>query len=109
MTDKEINETSEVIEEVAEEEVVETTTDKKASKKSAKEEKKPGFFARIGASIKKFWKTMKSELKRVTWFSRKQTFQSTRLVLVCLVIAGVVLGLLDFGISKALEGLASLF
>ena len=75
----------------------------------SKEEKKPGIFVRMGRSIKKFWKSMKSELKRVTWISRKQTFTSTLLVLVCMAISMVVIGLLDVGLSVGLEAIANLF
>ena len=82
--------------------------DKKPAKKS-KEDKKPGIFVRMGRSIKKFWKSMKSELKRVTWISRKQTFTSTLLVLVCMAISMVVIGLLDVGLSVGLEAIANLF
>ena len=110
----------EAVEEVAENEaleeaiVEETETavvpveDKKPAKKS-KEEKKPGIFVRIGRSLKKFWKSMKSELKRVTWISRKQTFTSTLLVLVCMAVSMVVIGLLDVGLSVGLEAIANLF
>ncbi len=112
MADKEFETSEEVVEAVEEtEEVTETAkaTEKKSEKKAKKEEKKPGFFARMGASIKKFWKTMKSELKKVTWYSRKQTFNSTLLVIVCMVVFGAVIGVLDWGFSKGLEGLAGLF
>ena len=81
----------------------------KPAKKKSKEEKKPGIFVRIGRSLKKFWKSMKSELKRVTWISRKQTFTSTLLVLVCMAISMVVIGLLDVGLSVGLEAIANLF
>ena len=81
---------------------------KKPAKKS-KEDKKPGIFVRIGRSLKKFWKSMKSELKRVTWISRKQTFTSTLLVLVCMAVSMVVIGLLDVGLSVGLEAIANLF
>lgn len=79
------------------------------NEKKSKDEKKPGFFSRIGSLLKRFWKTMKSELKKVTWFSRKQTFTSTLLVLIVMAVAGIVIGLLDFGFSQGLEALANLF
>ncbi len=110
MADNENKETAEELEEVtgdAETEVV-AAKDSKPDKK-AKGTAKPGFFSRIGTSIKKFWKTMRSEMKKVTWFSRKQTFNSTLLVLVCMASAGVVLGVLDFGFSWILEWFAGLF
>ena len=105
-------ETEAVAEAADENEAFETAVvpveDKKPAKKS-KEVKKPGIFVRIGRSLKKFWKSMKSELKRVTWISRKQTFTSTLLVLVCMAVSMVVIGLLDVGLSVGLEALANLF
>ena len=71
-------------------------------------EKKPGFFKRSLERIKKFWKSYKSELKKITWYSRKQTFTSTLLVLVCMGVSAVFIGLLDLGFSKGIEGLGML-
>ena len=121
MADKELNGTSEQVEEVtesvAEETAVEETATTDATASDAKEKKvkkanankKPGFFSRLGGAIKKFWRTMKSELKKVTWYSRRQTFTSTLLVLVCMAVAAAVIGLLDVGFSMGIEGLAHLF
>lgn len=78
----------------------------KANKKNA--DKKPGFFKRVFDRIKKFWKNYKSELKKITWFSRKQTFNSTLLVLFCMVVAAVFIGVLDLAFSNGLEGLGEL-
>lgn len=103
---------TEVADEVVESEESETAVvpaeENKPAKKS-KDEKKPGFFVRVGKALKKFWKSMKSELKRVTWISRKQTFTSTLLVLVCMAVSMVVIGLLDVGLSVGLEAIANLF
>ncbi len=121
MADKELNvapeQNEEATEAAANESVVEETkaddtaavTDTAKVKKEKKATKKPGFFSRLGKSIKKFWRTMKSELKKVTWYNRKQTFTSTLLVLVCMVVAAAVIGLLDVGFSMGIEGLAHLF
>lgn len=79
---------------------------KKSSEKPA--EKKPGFFKRAIERIKKFWKSYKSELKKITWYSRKQTFTSTLLVLICMGISAAFIGILDFGFSKGIEGLGML-
>lgn len=80
----------------------------KADAKGKKKTEKKGFFKRIGASLKKFWKIMKSELKKVVWYSRKQTFTSTLLVLVVMAVSAVVIGLVDLGLSKGLEFIANL-
>ena len=100
-----------VTEEVAETEETATAIVPAEETKPAKKdkEKKPSIFVRIGRSLKKFWKSMKSELKRVTWISRKQTFISTLLVLVCMAVSMVVIGLLDVGLSVGLEAIANLF
>ena len=93
--------------EVVEEEVNATEpATKKSSDKPA--EKKPGFFKRMAEKLKKFWKSYKSELKKITWYSRKQTFSSTLLVLACMVISAAFIGVLDLGFSKLIEGLGAL-
>ena len=60
---------------------------KTEKKKDVKAEKKskPGFFARIG----KWFKEMKSELKKVQWPTRKQTINNTVIVIVCCIIVGI--------------------
>ena len=80
----------------------------KTEKKSKKAEDKPGFFKRLGARLKKFWKNYKSELKKITWYSRKQTFASTLLVLVCVVVSAAVIGVLDWGFSNLIQLLAKI-
>ena len=98
---------NEKIENEVEEEVTSTVpATKKGSDKPA--EKKPGFFKRSLERIKKFWKSYKSELKKITWYSRKQTFTSTLLVLVCMAVSAIFIGVLDFGFSKGIEGLGML-
>ena len=57
-------------------------TDKKKDVKADK--KKPGVFARIG----KWFKDMKSELKKVQWPTRKQTVNNTVIVIICCIIVG---------------------
>ena len=101
--ENEVIEESEATETASDAEVKKTT---KSEKKD--EEKKPGFFKRLAARLKKFWKNYKSELKKITWYSRKQTFHSTLIVLVCMVAAAVFIGVLDFGFSKGIEGLGAL-
>ena len=109
MSDKEKVVSEEIESEIAESEVKEEVT--KESKKEKKSEKSegPGFFARLGTKLKKFWKTMKSELKKITWYSRQQTVLSTLLVLVVMGVSAAVIGVLDVLFSMGLEGLANLF
>ena len=62
----------------------------------------------IWSKIAKFFRELRSELKKVVWFGRKATIQSTVLVTVVLVIASVVISMLDLGFSKALMALGRL-
>ena len=67
-----------------------------------KTEKKPGFVARaktavknFGASVAKFFRDTKSELKKVVWPSKEDVKTNTIVVLVTVAIAAVVMILLD--------------
>ena len=104
MADKELNEMET---EVATTEAA--STSEKPEKKAKDGAKKKGFFAKIGSLLKRFWKTMKSELKKITWYSRQQTVLSTLLVLVVMGVSAAVIGILDVLFSMGLEGLANLF
>ena len=81
----------------------------KEIKKPAKA-KKPGLFKRIG----KFFRECASEMKKVTWLSRKETSKSSTVVIVVTValcaLIGVLDTLLEFGIIGLREaGLNELF
>ena len=67
---------------------------------------KPGFFKRVGASFKTFFKgigrfflNMKHELKKVTWPSKEKLIAYSVIVLLFMLFMGVVIGLLDMGAS----------
>ena len=74
--------------------------DTKAEKKS-----KPGFFARIG----KWFKEMKSELKKVQWPTRKQTINNTVIVIVCCIIVGICIWVFDALAGSVITALLDLF
>ncbi len=57
----------------------------------------------VGRWLKNFFKDYKSEIKKVTWPSKEVTIKSTIVVLVCLIVSGAVVGLLDFGLAKLIE------
>ena len=66
--------------------------------KDSKDAKKKG-----GNKIVKYFRDLKSEIKKVVWPSRKQVVNNTSIVLVLCVICGVVLAGIDFGLSKLVE------
>ncbi len=75
---------------MAENEKVEQAAKAKKDKKSEKNAK-PGFFERAG----KWFRDMKSELKKVQWPTRKQTINNTLIVIACVIVVGIFIGLFD--------------
>lgn len=65
----------------------------------AEKTKKPS----IGERIKRFFKDYKSELKKITWFSREQTLKSTAVVCVVVIILAAIIGGLDFLFYKGIS------
>ena len=70
--------------------------DEKAAK--SKKNEKPGFFART----KKYFASVKSEMKRVTWPDKKELVNYSVVVCASLIVVGVVIALLDAGFGEAL-------
>ena len=58
--------------------------------------KKPGVFSRMGKSISKWFRELKSEAKKVVWPTRKQVVNNTAIVIGVIIVAGVFIALLDF-------------
>ena len=78
----------------------------KAEKKEAKKkDAKPGFFARAG----KWFKEMKSELKKVVWPTSKQTINNTVIVIVCCIVVGICIWLFDWLAGSVISALLALF
>ncbi len=50
-----------------------------------------------------FFKEVKIEFKKVAWPSRKQTIQSTIVVIILVIIISIFLGLVDFGLSSLIK------
>jgi preprotein translocase subunit SecE len=57
----------------------------------------------IFANVKQFLKEAKTELKKVTWPTPKQTVASTSVVIIVVVIIAVFLGVVDFGLNKIIR------
>lgn len=52
-----------------------------------------------------FLREVKTELKKVTWPSRKDTLSGTVVVLVAVIIIAIFLGIVDFGLSSLVKQL----
>jgi len=74
----------------------------KTEKKPVKvKEEKPTLSARIG----RWFREMRSELKKVVWPTRKQLINNTLIVIVAVVIVSAVIGLMDLVFLYALDWL----
>ena len=89
---------------MAENEKVEQAAQAKKDKKPEKNSK-PGFFSRIG----KWFKDMKSELKKVQWPTAKQTANNTGIVILCVLVVGVFIWIFDAVAGGVIGALISLF
>lgn len=63
--------------------------DKKA--KTDKKDSKPGVFQRL----RRWFRELKSELKKVVWPSPQQTLKNTLVVIVCVIIVGIFIWVFD--------------
>ena len=76
---------------------------------SKSEAKKPNAFVRFFKRIGKWFREMKSELKKVVWPSRKQVINNTLVVLVSVLIVGVIVCLFDMLAGLGIDLLSNLF
>lgn len=75
-----------------------TKSSAKTAKAKDKKGSKPGFFA----GIARYFASVKSEMHRVTWPSKKELINYSVVVCASLVVVGVVIALLDFVIGEGL-------
>ena len=69
----------------------------------ADKKQKENFFVRSAKSIAQYAKGTKSELKKVSWPTRKQLINNTAIVIVCVVIVSVVIFILDVIFGQGFE------
>ena len=71
--------------------------------------KKPTIFVRMGTGLSRWFREMKSELKKVVWPSGKQLVNNTVVVLVAVLIVGIIVCLFDLGAGELIGLLRKLF
>lgn len=69
--------------------------------------KKPNIFVRAGRAISGFFKGIMSELKKVTWPTRKQVVINTLSVLAFCLFVGVIIWLCDAGMQAIMTMIES--
>lgn len=82
-----------------------------AEKTEKKKNKKPNIFKRIGNLFKrigKFFRECRSEMKKVTWLSGKETMKSSLIVVAVTVVLCFVIAAIDTGLEFGVIGLRDL-
>ena len=93
------------------EKIEKTSADAQAASKPAKVEKKakkdekPGFFQRVA----RWFREMKSELKKVVWPTPKQTVNNTLTVIACVIVVGIFIWVFDALAGEIIRALLRLF
>ena len=75
----------------------------------AEVKKKPNILVRMGPGLSRWFREMKSELKKVVWPSGKQLVNNTVVVLVAVLIVGIIVCLFDLGAGELIGLLRKLF
>lgn len=86
-------------------------SEKKKSDKPAKAsapKKEGNIFSRAWKAIKKFFKDVRGECKKVVWPDAKTVIKSTGVVLLCVAVLGLIIWLIDTGLSAGIQGILTL-
>ena len=73
------------------------------------EAKKKNWFARTWGAICRYFRELRSELKKVVWSTPKQVMKNTLVVVACVVVVGVFIWLFDFVAQVGISALISAF
>ena len=73
------------------------------------EAKKANWFKRTLGGICRYFRELRSELKKVVWSSPKQVAKNTLIVLVCVLIVGAFVWVFDFVAQVGIDALISVF
>ena len=72
------------------------------------EAKKENFFVRTGKRLSRWFREMKSELKKVVWPTKSQMVNNTLIVLACVLIVGIFICIFDAVGVVVVNGIISL-
>ena len=76
------------------------------------EAKKKNWFARAWGAICRYFRELRSELKKVSWSTPKQVLKNTLIVLACVLVVGVFIWVFDLlariGIDALINGVKAL-
>ena len=72
------------------------------------EAKKENFFVRAGKRISRWFREMRSELKKVVWPSKSQMVNNTLVVIACVIVVGSFIWVFDFVALQIVQGIINL-
>ena len=76
------------------------------------ENKKQNWFKRTWGAVCRYFRELKSELKKVVWSTPKQVLKNTLIVIACVLVVGVFVWLFDFvaqfGVTKLIDAVTGL-
>ena len=73
------------------------------------EVKKENWFTRTWAGIRRYFRELRSELKKVVWPTPKQVLKNTLIVLASVVIVGIFIWMFDFVAQFGINSLIGAF
>ena len=73
------------------------------------EVKKENWFARTWGKVKKYFRELRSELKKVVWPTPQQVLKNTAIVVCCVLAIGVFIWLFDYVAQIGIDALISVF
>ncbi len=73
------------------------------------EAKKQNWFKRAWGAICRYFRELRSELKKVVWSTPKQVLKSTLIVIACVLVVGVFIWVFDFVATVGRDALIGLF
>lgn len=72
------------------------------------EAKKKNWFVRAWGGICRYFRELRSELKKVVWPTPKQVLKNTLVVVACVVVIGVFIWVFDYVAQIGIDGLIGL-
>ena len=73
------------------------------------EAKKKNWFVRAWGGICRYFRELRSELKKVVWPTPKQVLKNTLIVLACVLVVGVFIWVFDFVAQVGIDALIEAF
>ena len=73
------------------------------------EVKKANIFKRVFGGIARYFRELRSELKKVVWSTPKQVLKNTLIVIACVLFVGVFIWVFDFVANTGINALIQAF